>query len=492
MSRPTSKWYMASLPPSSSPAPSFAGSSPSSAKAARVTDPFAAITTSKGVEWLPPSEALGSKKRNRSPAPSPFSSPVHRKRQRFDDDYYATSSPFGTRLLPASSSPVTGSIPDIAVTPPSHNRHLYASAVSRSPWKESAYEKEETLWGNAISQLVDDVRENGIDLSDRGLTFISSDVANLAKIVRLAPFGPASPSVSRSASLPTTASPGPARGIQRVSTTAISMSNHAKPGMTPVQLFLSGNFISKLPAELFRVENLTVLSLRKNRLTYIPPAIGALRNLEELAIGGNEITFLPSEIEKLPIKALNLHPNKWLECPDVDGPKGSVLSATDSKFTIPSLPELCVRVLLSFPSGSSRTVMDDLEVSTSTDVPHHYLKYFQGTCKTHAAIDPPQLEASLLMDPGAPRRRPEETDPKYDLAYSVCPNRLHGIGVRHTFIRPAEIRYRWVTSIGSADTGGRVPLQYRGCERGCLDFLEEMYPDEEADSNVAGDDDFEF
>ncbi|KAG8836694.1 hypothetical protein FRC18_010841 [Serendipita sp. 400] len=483
---------MASLPPSSSPAASIAGSSPSPARVSRIRDPFAAISTSKGVEWLPPSEALGSKKRNRSPAPSPFSSPAHRKRQRFEDDYYATSSPFGTRNLPASSSPVTGSRPDTTVTPPSHNRQLYGLSVSRSPWKESAYEKEERLWGNAIAQLVDDVRENGIDLSDRGLTFISSDVANLAKIVRLAPFGPSSPSVSRSASLPTNVSPGPSRAMQRVSTTAISMSNHAKPGMTPVQLYLSGNFISSLPSELFRVENLTVLSLRKNRLTHIPPAIGGLRNLAELAIGGNSIAFLPSEIEKLPLKALNLHPNKWLECPDVDDPKANILSATDNKFTIPSLSEMCVRILLSFPSGSSRTVMDDLEVSTSTDVPHHYLNYFQGTCKTYGVIDPPQLEASLLMDPTAPRKRPEENDPKYDLAYSVCPNRLHGIGVRRTFIHPAETRYRWIRSIGNADTGGRVPLQYRGCARGCLDFLEEMYPGEEEDSNAAGDDDFEF
>lgn len=50
------------------------------------------------------------------------------------------------------------------------------------------------------------------------------------------------------------------------------MGNHTKPGLTPIQLFLSGNQISLLPTELFRVENLTVLSLRmaciKKIITY--------------------------------------------------------------------------------------------------------------------------------------------------------------------------------------------------------------------------------
>jgi hypothetical protein len=59
--------------------------------------------------------------------------------------------------------------------------------------------------------------------------------------------------------------------MQRVSTTALSITNHAKSGMTPIQIFLSGNLIKTLPAELFRVENLTVLALRKYSV-YFPVA----------------------------------------------------------------------------------------------------------------------------------------------------------------------------------------------------------------------------
>ena len=95
------------------------------------------------------------------------------------------------------------------------------------------------------------------------MLFISPEIESLSKLVRLSSIGTGSPSVSRAASLPTN-QPGVAMPLQRVSTTAISLGNHAKPGMTPVQLFLSGNQISLLPTELFRVENLTVLSLRKS------------------------------------------------------------------------------------------------------------------------------------------------------------------------------------------------------------------------------------
>ncbi|CAG7851505.1 SubName: Full=Uncharacterized protein {ECO:0000313/EMBL:CCA70115.1} [Serendipita indica DSM 11827] len=469
---------MDNLPPSSSPAPSSGPSSPCSS---RVLDPFAAISTTRRTEtWIPPSEALGAKKRrNRSPADSPNSSPIHRKRQR-QTDYVHPSSPFGSGIFPTSSSPPAfGNI-----TPPA-----YKSVVPRSPVRESLYEKEERIWSTAISQLVDEVGETGVELSNSGLTFISPEVASLANIVRLAPLSPPSPSVARTHSLPTN-SPGPTRQIQRVSTTAISISNNAKPGMTPVQLYLSGNQIATLPSELFRVENLTVLALRNNRLKVLPPAIGALRNLSELLVGGNQLQFLPSEIEKLPLKSLNLHPNKWLECTEEKSAEKSILSLLETNFLVPSLAELCVRILLSFNSGSSKTVMDEMESSTANSVGTHYIKYFAATCKPTTVSNPRDLETSLMMDPLAPRKRPEENDPQYDLRYSVCPNKEHGVGVRKTFIAPAEIRYRWVKKIGAADTGGRVPLQYRGCGPGCLNFLEEMFGD--SDVEEPGDDDFEF
>ncbi|CAK4012391.1 leucine rich repeat domain [Lecanosticta acicola] len=63
-----------------------------------------------------------------------------------------------------------------------------------------------------------------------------------------------------------------------------------------IKLFLARNRISSLPPELFRLENITVLSLRNNELTELPPSIGRLRRLQELNIAGNNIALLPWEL----------------------------------------------------------------------------------------------------------------------------------------------------------------------------------------------------
>lgn len=227
--------------------------------------------------------------------------------------------------------------------------------------------------------------------------------------------------------------------------------------------------------------------LGKNRLTSIPAAIGALKNLNELSIGGNEIQFLPSEIEKLPLRRLGLHPNKWLECPEGEGSTRSALSPLESIYNIPSLQELCVRVLLSFPGGKSTTVIEEdpyLQIPDKTLRPD-LARYFNATCRSRRVIDARSQEISQSAS-----QSKRERDVNWDLHYSICPNREHGIGVGRTFLNPAEIRYRWVRQIGSADTGGPIPLRYRGCEPHCLDFLEDAFYEEDGDE--PGDDDIVF
>lgn len=67
--------------------------------------------------------------------------------------------------------------------------------------------------------------------------------------------------------------------------------------LTPsIQLFISGNKLASLPSELFRLTNITVLSLRNNNLPEIPPSIGKLSNLKELNIAQNSIKWLPWEM----------------------------------------------------------------------------------------------------------------------------------------------------------------------------------------------------
>jgi hypothetical protein len=126
-----------------------------------VLDTYAAISGSRATApWRPPAFS----KRERSPEPS-NSSPVHHKRLRTEDfpsspfgtrDLPATSSPFGTRDLPATSSPFG--------TPP-----RYTPSVPRSPIKESLYEKQERLWADYISTIMDDILENSVDLRSASL-----------------------------------------------------------------------------------------------------------------------------------------------------------------------------------------------------------------------------------------------------------------------------------------------------------------------------------
>lgn len=110
--------------------------------------------------------------------------------------------------------------------------------------------------------------------------------------------------------------------IRPLKTFACFPTNHGEttyetlvPGL---KLFLSQNFLTKVPGEIFHLDTLRVLSLRGNKLKELPPAIGKLRGLEELNVGNNKLKYLPYELLDL-IRApsrlaiLNLHPNPYVE-----------------------------------------------------------------------------------------------------------------------------------------------------------------------------------
>lgn len=83
-----------------------------------------------------------------------------------------------------------------------------------------------------------------------------------------------------------------------------------------LRLFLSVNFLSSLPADLFQLKNIKELSLRHNELKEIPPAIKKLTTLQQLNIVANRLQYLPWELLEL-IKTGNLQrlavrPNPFL------------------------------------------------------------------------------------------------------------------------------------------------------------------------------------
>ncbi|KAK4500518.1 hypothetical protein PRZ48_008707 [Zasmidium cellare] len=96
--------------------------------------------------------------------------------------------------------------------------------------------------------------------------------------------------------------------------------------LTPsIKLFLARNQLRSLPAELFRLENVTVLSLRSNDLTELPYAIARLRNLKELNIAGNNIRWLPWELMRFlerqeDGRRIIVRPNPLIEPTRIEGP----------------------------------------------------------------------------------------------------------------------------------------------------------------------------
>ncbi|KAL1967620.1 hypothetical protein VTN77DRAFT_3135 [Rasamsonia byssochlamydoides] len=88
--------------------------------------------------------------------------------------------------------------------------------------------------------------------------------------------------------------------------------------LTPfLRLFLAGNSLTDLPAELFELGNLKVLSLRNNKLREIPAAIRKLTKLQEINVSVNRLQYLPWEIlwliKKGDLKHLVVHPNPFLQ-----------------------------------------------------------------------------------------------------------------------------------------------------------------------------------
>ncbi|ESZ90708.1 hypothetical protein SBOR_8902 [Sclerotinia borealis F-4128] len=82
-----------------------------------------------------------------------------------------------------------------------------------------------------------------------------------------------------------------------------------------LRVILSGNLLTKLPAELFNLNRLVFLSLRDNNLQEIPPGIGMLKGLEDLNVSQNSLGYLPYEILALLVGGtlydFQLHPNPF-------------------------------------------------------------------------------------------------------------------------------------------------------------------------------------
>ncbi|KAG8967402.1 hypothetical protein FRC03_010018 [Tulasnella sp. 419] len=274
-----------------------------------------------------------------------------------------------------------------------------------------------------------------------------------------------------------------------------------------VELYLGSNEIRKLPSELFTLKGLTVLSLRNNGLTLLPPAISELTALRELNLANNRLTYLPSEILQLRLETLVVNTNPFLpppEHPEPGKPRSRILSPLKIISDIVPLTELALRILLSPPVDPETDAFDALTSNQNAKTKKSYLEenvYLPLPSEgmpvalynaTNPSLPPllrsrptisykrtsPQSGSSLIAAPEIVEWNTKDVDDA--LSNSMfnhcpslsCPQKQHG---DYVFVTPAETRYEWVNEVAGVSVTdldhGVVPVLWRGCSSGCLDFL---------------------
>ncbi|KAJ6581443.1 hypothetical protein B0H19DRAFT_506821 [Mycena capillaripes] len=416
--------------------------------------PFAASAKSS---WVPPQYEKGAKK-NRQTSPS---------------------SPSRSR----SKKP--------RILGPEASLETLVSFPARVPASQSEEEKEVAIWDKASDEMVDlgngTVMLEGFNLSripdkfvqDLYHFYVPPEKLESINATRLPP-APVTREFSRSITAP--AILGSGVPFSRVPDRALGSARHN------IQLYLASNKISRVPVELLCLDKLTVLSLRNNKLKTLPPEIRHLKNLHTLNVANNQLEYLPAEMLDMTLQVLNVFPNRFKKHPQAERSLSSkrpfdratsqrrigISPTSRNSQRVPSLVELSLRLLFSTDSGLA---------DTTNYVERRIEKYYElplceadvglgSSCsgkKEFRQVVPPHLRRVLdAIHPGSVDvDAPPDDDPP-SLGLCPAPHHVHGASV---FVTPAEERYTWETVVAGVAVGGGVPLKWRGCLWGCLDFL---------------------
>ncbi|KAJ7115911.1 hypothetical protein C8R44DRAFT_793625 [Mycena epipterygia] len=407
--------------------------------------PFAA--SAKG-SWIPPEYEKGGKKNRRMSPSSPSRSRVKKPR---------LVGPEASLETVVASSP-----------------RVFATSIEA--------DKESMVWDAATARVIDN--GNGtINLEHFNLSsipkkavkeladfFVPEEKVERLNAGKIAPLAPPP--------LP------PARQFGRsITAPAILGSGERAVGVArhDIQLYLAGNQITRLPAQLFHLDKLTFLSLRQNMLKTLPPEIRHLRNLKHLNVAGNQLQYLPAEILSMTLDTLSVFPNShFRKDPDeqssatrqfhrAESAQGRVAVSPTlllSQCRVPSLVELGFRSLFSAEPGLPPTANH-----AERRIAHYYdLPLYEDGVDLQ--FIPPNLRRVFdaihpgSVDPDLDTSSESDDDPP---SLGLCPSPQHDR--ESVFVTPAEERYTWETVVAGVSVGGKVPLKWRGCLRGCLDFL---------------------
>ncbi|KAG8894667.1 hypothetical protein FRB99_001067, partial [Tulasnella sp. 403] len=371
----------------------------------------------------------------------------------------------------------------------------------RTSTTQADEERQQRLWDDALDSLFTD-GAGVIDLQNEGIKHIPSTIIDASNLVVLPKSRSSTPQISRrsfdrSTSAPAAFFSSPKRVMTRTKTIALGTETvtAGDRDWTPeygqlkppeLHILLASNHITVLPPELFALKGLTMLSLRSNQLSRIPAAIALLTNLEELNLSNNDLEYLPSEMVLLGLKKLWLNANPLRE-PPAPALGNRQLSELKANFEgVRPLQELALSVLLSpteatssssYPPPTSRTKLEDLY-----DPP---LLADAIPANLYSKLNPSLSPQYRSVGRKSSKAYPEANDAALMAKFNKCPSPHHQYdppGCVATFVDPAEERLEWVQNLAkdvvSDLHGGRVPILWRGCGRGCLDFLDESEPEE--------------
>lgn len=249
---------------------------------------------------------------------------------------------------------------------------------------------------------------------------------------------------------------------------------------------LEGSVTSWVPLSrnIFSSNPYICLGTGNNEITYLPPEISMLKNLVTLNIAHNKLKFVPSELMQMrKLTTLNLFPNPFIPEPLSTRP-GRVASETRRIGSrVPTLAEIALRVLLTRPTTSGvdvpRTKLEQMyELPLPTG---NVWRPISAHLRRTLAVCVP----GSIIDDGPPC---SQEDPEFHgvTGVSICPNPSHG-SVKSIFVHHSEERYTWEKKFMDIEClGGSAAVRWRGCQHGCLKFLdpEDDIPSQAMDVDV--------
>ena len=155
---------------------------------------------------------------------------------------------------------------------------------------------------------------------------------------------------------------------------------------------------------------------------------------------------------------------------------------------VTSLVELSCRILFSyhdFPNSDPFAELNDTSILPGeTVLSRHELPLGY---KISWAMPQPIREILNLCVPGSVEMPEQNLAAGHALGdditgISVCPSPHHHN--KSVFVKHAEERFTWEESVAGVNVGGAVPVRWRGCQWGCMDFLNEGMEEDRRGSAV--------